>query len=77
MSPGNRVRLRSSYLRDTGQAVGGEGFKRWNIVSCSCHRPFVAVDEFISEGWFTDDEIKDQPCLKFRHFDRNNLEVLL
>ncbi len=66
-SPGDTVRLTGKFLRNTGQAVGGEGTKRFKVVEhkdCGlCGRGnHVAVDE---EGYGTDGP---------RHFAVGNLE---
>lgn len=46
---GDPVKLTGSFLRSTGQIVGGEGQSTWIIVACDCalckSDRFVAVNE--------------------------------
>lgn len=53
---GDRVRLTSKFLHNTGQFAGGEGNRTWTVVPCDCSlctKPsmagkYVAVDEKMS-----------------------------
>lgn len=68
--PGDRVKLTGTFLRNTGQVVGGEGRKVWTVVECGCGlcaRTHVAVDDFMT---FLDD---DGNPLR-RHFHCGNLQ---
>jgi len=78
MMVGDQVRLTGTFLRDTGQTVGGEGHKHWTIQACACsmcaNGRWVAVDDEISGVFFTPDELKREPSLRLRHIDAENLE---
>lgn len=67
ITPGTRVRLTGTFLRNTGQMAGGEGQSRWTTVPCGCGLckggGFVAVDE----------PSIDDPS-RPRHFNAGNLE---
>lgn len=71
---GDRVRLTGEFLRNTGQVTGGEGKSRWIVKGF--HRDWAIVDQPMSEGWFTDEELAADPMLKWRRINVGNLEVV-
>lgn len=52
--PGTSVRLHGQYLRNTGQELGGEGRRIWQVQACACalcdHGRHVAVDQVAVGG---------------------------
>lgn len=81
-APGMKVHLTGSFLRNTGQMVGGEGQSVWQIVGCSCNLcqtgAFVAVNEPHScqedPRGYEDIAPEDRP--RWRHINTCNLQVV-
>lgn len=69
---GSTVRLTGKFLRSTGQQVGGEGTKRWQVLGI--HGSLAEVNE-PSAYQFTDEEYEADPSLKNRRIHVGNLEV--
>jgi hypothetical protein len=78
--PGVRVRLSGKFLRDTGQAVGGEGSKVWTVLEVkqwSSGSVFVTVDEpRQSLEDFTAAELAADPMLKWRKINAANCTIV-
>jgi ABC-type cobalamin transport system ATPase subunit len=79
---GDVVRLTGDFLRSTGQIAGGEGQRRWIVVTCPhvppCHAnamlTMVNEPKYNPLDSWTAGEIKAEPCLLNRKINTNNLE---
>lgn len=79
--PGDRVKFTGTFLRSTGQIVGGEGNKVWTVRDCSCSScksgSLVCTDESYDEAhlkrFYTAEEIATLPHLRWRHIASGNL----
>jgi hypothetical protein len=70
---GDRVRLRASFLRSTGQHSGHDACGKWNVLGVDGN--FVIVDQVIADGgWFTAEELEADPSLRYRRLHRSGLE---
>ena len=76
------MRLTGSFLRSTGQIVGGEGTLAWLTVRCPCHLcstgEYVAVNEphhcQTDPTGYEDVPPEERPL--WRHFHAGNLEAV-
>lgn len=68
---GAKVRLKREFLRNTGQYAGPDAHGRWTVIRQD--GDFVLVDEPLSAGWFTPEELAADPDLKWRRFHAGNL----
>lgn len=73
---GARVRLTGTFLKNTGQAVGGEGHKSWLVAECPCG---CADERTAADGLVAVDERATTPnddgSPRWRHFAWKNLMV--
>lgn len=83
MVPGTKVRLSGSFLQSTGQLLGSAGTSLWVVQECSCGSCksglTVATDEPHPEedlAWFTPEELRENPALRWKHIARSNLTIL-
>lgn len=70
--PGDVIQLTADFLRSTGQVVGGEGHKRWTVISCNCalcQDDYVATNEPRADY---DPELDAD--YRYRHFHRANVQ---
>jgi len=84
--PGTRVQLTGYFLKATGQQRGGEGSKKWKVVTCECglcaRGEFVAVDEPTSEEelrtTYADIPKADRAKhgILWRHINKGNLQIV-
>lgn len=76
---GNKVKLTAKFLRSTGQYAGGEGGKRWTVLSVSngshpMSISLVTVDEIREDlSYWTAEELAADPDLKYRRIAAGNL----
>src|SRR6185369_4562432 len=74
MVPGTRVRLSGTFLKNTGQRVGGEGQKTWTVLEGTPGSPdWVIVDELADTTWYAAAELEADTSLKWRRIARANL----
>lgn len=79
--PGATVRLTGTFLRNTGQIVGGEGHLTWQIVACDCgmcrggHHVAVNEPHRCQEDPRGYEDIPPAQRPKWRHIAKSNLEV--
>lgn len=70
--------MTGKFLRSTGQYTGTEGTRHWVVQKCDCELcatgGFVATDQPAQSGYFTEDEVREQPSLAMRHINTFNLE---
>lgn len=71
---GDRVRLTGKFLRNTGQTKGPEGKRRWLVTAID--GDWAVTDEKADVRWFTEDELQEDPSLKWRRIALANLEVV-
>ncbi len=75
--PGDKVRLTSKFLRNTGQYTGDEPRKIWTIraVEPKTHGlQLVTVDELKGDlSYYTAEELEADPELKWRRINAGNL----
>jgi hypothetical protein len=73
---GDRVRLTGRFLRNTGQHTGPEGRSVWTITGFSTAGPWAITDEpsSLEPGYYTPQELEQDPTLKFRRIALDNLE---
>lgn len=71
---GDRVRLTGEFLRNTGQVVGSAGLDRWVVTAID--RDWAITNEKLEGGWFTAEELKEDPSLAYRRIALGNLEVV-
>lgn len=77
MVPGTRVRLSGKFLANTGQRKGGEGQKIWTILEGNAGSPdWVIVNEEADVSFFSAEELKADPSLKWRRIARANLTIV-
>lgn len=80
MLPGTRVKLSGKFLRNTGQALGDEGQRRWVVQECPCRGcksgRLVATDQEGSVECYTPAELQEHPYLRQRHIARSNLVIV-
>lgn len=81
-APGTRVRLTGTFLKNTGQQVGGEGQSVWTIQECSCQLcrtgAFVATNEphACQEDPRGYEDIPPEERPRWRHINTCNLQVV-
>jgi hypothetical protein len=78
-NPGDRVRLKASFLRSTGQYSGHDAHAIWTVQACKVYAggrtALVLTDEERpDDGTFTPEEIAADPTLKYRRINAANLE---
>lgn len=72
---GDKVRLTAKFLRNTGQYTGSEPFARWTITGFS--NGWAIVDEPLCARtleMFTEQELAEDPTLRFRRVATANLQ---
>lgn len=79
---GDRVRLKGSFLRNTGQIAGGEGQSVWTVQEhpgcrmCASGDYVLTNQERSTPEDFTAKEYAADPLLKYRHINSGNLELV-
>lgn len=76
---GDTVRMTGKFLRNTGQVASREGKKRWKVLRIDEHPSnrrgaMAVVDEKVEDDYFTAEELKADPSLKYRRILLVNLE---
>ena len=73
---GDKVKLTAKFLQSTGQYVGGEGHKKWQVLAVDCKygSTFITVDERQRDtSHWTTEELESDPMLKYRRINACNL----
>lgn len=74
---GDRVKLTTAFLRNTGQLQGEEATKRWTVIEFDPTRRMVVVDEVIHDiFYFSAEELRAQPNLEYRRIGAYNLQLI-
>ncbi len=74
--PGTRVRFTGDYLRNTGQAIGGEGQSRWVVQACDCGLCGNGRHILTDQPTMMEERIADPDTSEFRHIAFANLQVV-
>lgn len=73
LAVGDRVKLTAKFLRSTGQRVGSEGTKVFEVLGFE--RDWAIVNEPMFDlSYFTPAELEDDPTLKWRRIGISNLK---
>ena len=72
LQAGDHARLTAKFLRSTGQYKGREANGRWQILAIS--GDFAVVNEPADLSYYTAEELRRDPSLRWRHIALGNLE---
>ena len=75
---GDRVKLTSKFLRNTGQYTGTAGNSVWTVTGLCHDGRWAIMDEpaEYSVGYYTDAELVEDPTLRFRRIAVGNLMLV-
>jgi hypothetical protein len=73
---GDMVRLTETFLDMSGQRATGEHKKRWTVIKVDDDGECCYVNEEQKTKQYTDEELKEEPCLRYRKINCNNLRFV-